>query len=204
MQKIFNEVGSLDKRCYDQYALNEDILMEHAADAMAQFIQDVFEPTAKILIVCGSGNNGGDGIAAARLLQGKYNLNLFIPFGAKSQISRLQLKRAELTGVEISNSYNLLEDSYDLVVDCLFGTGLNRELDKNCIKIIEHMNSMEGYKLSCDIPSGIDNEGRIKEYAFKAEATITMGALKKSLIQTSKGPCWPGHHRKSRYPKGAL
>jgi hydroxyethylthiazole kinase-like uncharacterized protein yjeF len=182
MQKVFDEVGSLDKRCYEKFSLTEDILMEHAAISMLDFIEEVFDEGAKILIVSGTGNNGADGIVLARLLQNKYEVNLFLPFGAKSQMAKVQLKRAELIGVDISISYSLFDEEYDLVVDCLFGSGLNRELDKTSIKIIDYMNSMNAYKLSCDVPSGIDSEGKIENNVFSSNTTITMGALKKSLF----------------------
>lgn len=185
MQKVFDEVNSLDKRCYEYYGLSEDILMEHASSSILRFIEDNFEQKSKILIVSGAGNNGADGIALARLLQGAYEVTLFLPFGAKSHMAKLQLKRLELLDVDLTISYNLKSTKYDLVVDCLFGSGLNRQLDNASIKIIEQLNSMNSFKLSCDIPSGIDKDGKINPIAFYADLTITMGALKKSLFSDS-------------------
>ncbi len=182
MQKVFDETGTLDKRCYEQFGLSEDILMEHAAISMLNFIEAKLEGNSNILIVSGAGNNGADGIALARLLQGRYNITLFLPFGAKSPMAKLQLERAGHTGIEPLISYECLLQEYDLVVDCLFGSGLNRELDANSQKIIEKLNQSGVYKLSCDIPSGIDNKGQINSVAFKADTTITMGALKTSLF----------------------
>ncbi len=182
MQKVFDEVNSLDKKCYKDFGLSEDILMEHAATSMLDFIEDRFEQKSKILIVCGLGNNGADGIALARLLQGKFAITLFSPLGIKSEIGQLQLKRASLVEVEISQSYAVLVEEYHLVVDCLFGSGLNRNLDDVSQKIIEQINQIDAYKLSCDIPSGINNFGQINSVCFKADTTITMGALKKSLF----------------------
>ena len=182
MQKVFKEVGTLDIRCYEQFGLSEDILMEHAATSMQNFIEDIFDDGSSVLIVSGVGNNGADGIALARLLHKKYNISLFTPFGVKSQMAKLQLKRAEYIGIEPLISYNALEENYDVVVDCLFGSGLSRELDKNSITIIEKLNLQNGYKLSCDIPSGINKNGQIDSVAFFAHTTITMGALKRSLF----------------------
>ncbi|MEA3383445.1 MAG: NAD(P)H-hydrate epimerase [Campylobacterota bacterium] len=182
MLKVFDEVNSLDKKCYEEYGLSEDILMEHASSSMLSFIEDRFKENSKILIVSGAGNNGADGIALARLLKGKYEVVLFCPYGTKSEMSIVQSKRALLVEVEISHSYSLILDKYDLVVDCLFGTGLNKNLDESSIKIIEQLNTLDSYKLSCDIPSGINNIGQISTIAFKADTTITMGALKKSLF----------------------
>lgn len=182
MQKVFDETGTLDKRCYEQYALNEDILMEHAAVSMLNFIEEKFKKNSSVLIVCGSGNNGGDGIALARLLQGAYCVTLFLPFGAKSHTAKLQLQRAQLTGVDATVSYECLTKSYDIVVDALFGTGLNKDLDSNSNKIIDVLNKIDAYKLACDIPSGINKTAQVNSTAFKADVTVTMGALKKSLF----------------------
>ena len=81
MQKVFKSCYDLDKRCYEIYGLTEDILMEHAARGMAEYIQNNFEKNASILIVSGVGNNGADGIVLARQLHGEYDVKLVLPFG---------------------------------------------------------------------------------------------------------------------------
>jgi len=63
MQKLFEEVTSLDKRCYEKFALSEDILMEHAANGMAEYIRRNFAKGSSVIFACGSGNNGADGLA---------------------------------------------------------------------------------------------------------------------------------------------
>ena len=61
MQKLFDEVGSLDKKCYEKFRLSEDILMEHAANGIADFIRAEFPKNSSVVVACGSGNNGADG-----------------------------------------------------------------------------------------------------------------------------------------------
>ena len=178
MKKVFDEVGTLDRRCYEEFALSEDILMEHAALSMARFCEEKFEDTSTILIVCGVGNNGADGIALARLLYKKFDVKLYIPFGVKSQMAQLQLKRVKLLGIEEIN----FVCSCDVVVDCLFGSGLNKDLDESSIDLLKRVNYLEAYKLACDIPSGINSLGQVQSVAFNADTTITMGAYKKSLF----------------------
>lgn len=177
MQKLFYEVSSLDRRCYEELALTEDLLMEHASLSIYSYIEKNFSKLKDILIVCGPGNNGADGIALARLLYKKFNVKLFIPFGAKSQMAKIQLKRAELLGIEQINFIC----NCDIVVDCLFGSGLNKALDENSINLINKMNYLDAVKVACDIPSGINSFGQILNTAFKADVTITMGALKVAL-----------------------
>ena len=178
MQKIFYEVASLDKRCYEEFSLSEDLLMEHASSSMYEHINKHFDKTKSILIVCGMGNNGADGIALARLLYSKYDVKLYIPFGVKSSMAKLQLKRVQLLNVEIVNEIIKCH----VIVDSLFGSGLNKDLDKQSQEIINTLNSIESYKLACDIPSGVNNLGQVTTVAFEADTTITMGALKTSLF----------------------
>ncbi len=182
MQKIFYELNSLDKRCYEKFGLTEDLLMEHASASICDYIEKHF-PLSKsqaksILIVCGPGNNGADGLALARQLYGKYDVKLYIPFGLKSSISKFQLKRVELLGVDIQ----LEISECDIIVDCLFGSGLNKDLNIKSQEIIDILNSYEAFKIACDIPSGINNLGQVTTCAFEADITITMGALKVPLF----------------------
>ncbi len=178
MQKLFTSCYELDQKCYETYHLTEDILMEHAASAMEKFIRKNFSFQSKIFIVAGAGNNGADGITLARLLQNDFDVKLFLPFGAKSKMAKLQLKRTQALDVAIVDS---IEPS-EIFVDALFGAGLNRDLNEKAIAIIEQLNKEDGFKLACDIPSGIDAKGALRPIAFKADYTITMGALKEALF----------------------
>ena len=168
MQKLFDEVGSLDKRCYEKFCLSEDILMEHAADGMAKFIRNKFALDSKILIVCGSGNNGADGIACARLLHKEYDVSIFYAKEPKSKMAKLQALRADAIKVNICE--NILKS--DVLVDSIVGTGFKGEFDSEIQIIINKMNESQAYKIACDIPSK----------GFMADSTLTMGALKKSLF----------------------
>lgn len=181
MQKLFYEVASLDKRCYEEFNLREDILMEHASASMYEYIVKNIKNNnnqKSILIVCGAGNNGADGIALARILHSKYDVKLYMPFSTKSSMAKLQEKIAKAIGVNIVTKIT----KSDVVVDCLFGSGLNKDLDKQSQEIINILNSYEAYKIACDIPSGINHQGQISTVAFQADITITMGALKVSLF----------------------
>lgn len=177
MQKLFYEVSSLDKRCYEEFFLSEDILMEQASNALVKQIKKVAYKKNKILFICGSGDNGADGITAARILSKDYEVSIYMPLGSKSDMAKLQLKRAKSLHVRIADS---LESSC-IYVDCIFGSGLTRDLDKSIVEIIDNLNAKEGIKISCDIPTGIDASGNIRSVCFKTDITITMGALKEAL-----------------------
>ncbi len=178
MQKIFDEVNSLDQACYTQFALSSDLLMEHAASAMADYIRQKFPPNSTIAVVTGSGHNGADGIAMARLLHGDYQVSVLALNAQQSEQGKLQETRAKAVGVEWRESI----ESADVIVDAIFGSGLNRELDESYQKVIEILNAIDAFKLSCDIPSGIMHDGLCSKTVFKADVTITMGALKSALF----------------------
>jgi hydroxyethylthiazole kinase-like uncharacterized protein yjeF len=169
MQKVFDEVGSLDKRCYEQFGLSEDLLMENAANSMASFIQNKFPKNSKILIISGSGNNGADGIALGRILFGSYQVELLLPIGVKSPMAIIQLERAKKIGVNIVEK---IADDYDIVVECLFGSGFNKSISEDISNLLLKINTLKAYKIACDFPV----------IPFVADTTVTMGSLKKRLF----------------------
>ena len=172
MQKLFDEVATLDRRCYEEFELTEDILMEHAANGMAEYVKENFAKNSKIIVACGSGNNGADGIALARLLHVDYDVNIFYVKKPKSKMALIQEKRANAISVPICKE--LCE--CDVLVDSIVGTGFNGEFDLDINTIIKQMNVLDAYKIACDVPSG---------YEFYADTTLTMGALKKSMFLDS-------------------
>lgn len=178
MKKVFDELKSLDKRAIEDFFLSEDVLMEHASLGIYSYIRKKFKKNKTILIVCGSGNNGADGISLGRLLQNKFKVSLYIVNEPKTEIGKLQLKRAKSINVNFVNQIF----QADIVVDCLFGTGLNKELDEDSVTLINSLNNLNSFKIACDIPSGLNSLGQITQTAFKADITITMGALKTALL----------------------
>ncbi|MDD4505699.1 MAG: NAD(P)H-hydrate dehydratase [Sulfurospirillaceae bacterium] len=178
MHPIYHETTTLDNRCYETMGLTPEILMEHAGLALAKAVKKKLTCKEKALFICGTGNNGADGIVAARILHKLRSVALFIPFGVKSPMAKLQLERAKKIGVPIVEK--MIHS--DVYVDALFGAGLNRELDEPSCKLLEKLNFHDGYKIACDIPSGIMSNLGLSKVIFKAHETITMGALKAGLL----------------------
>lgn len=177
MKKLYYEVSSLDKKCYEKFHLSEDLLMENAALGICKQIRKKIKSGSKILFLCGIGNNGADGIASARMLQGEYEVNIYLPLGVKSPMEKLQLQRAKALHVKEVKSFF----EADCIVDCLFGSGLKRDLDEEIICLLQKANATKAYKIACDIPTGINADGHINKIAFRADITVTMGALKEAL-----------------------
>ena len=178
MQKIFDEVGTLDKRCYDELFLSEDLLMEHAAQGMAAYIKRNFSNGQTIIIVTGSGNNGADGIALARLLHGNYDISLLFAKKPTSPMALLQEKRARALDIPVINDLH----ECDILVDAIVGTGFNGAFNEKLSNLLHGMNTTKAFKIACDVPSGLKKSGECAKNTFHADITLTMGALKKSLF----------------------
>ena len=178
MKKVFDELKSLDKRAIEDFFLSEDILMEHASLGLFNYIRKKFKKNKTILIVCGSGNNGADGLALARLLYKTFDVKIYIAKEPKTPMAKLQYKRAKTLDIEFADYVF----EADIIVDCLFGTGFSGSLDENSIHLIDKLNSFNSFKIACDIPSGINRQGQVLQTAFKSNLTITMGAYKTALL----------------------
>ncbi|WRD56174.1 NAD(P)H-hydrate dehydratase [Helicobacter pylori] len=181
MLSVYEKVNALDKRVLEEFNLSEDILMENAAMALERAVLQNASLGAKVIILCGSGDNGGDGYALARRLAGRFRVLVFEMKLAKSPMCQLQKERAKKAGVAIKawedkNEY--LE--CDVLIDCVIGSafkgGLEPFLD------FESLSQKARFKIACDIPSGIDSKGRVDKRAFKADTTISMGAIKSCLL----------------------
>jgi len=178
MQNLFDEVETLDRRCYDAYGLSEELLMEHAAEAMAVAVRGRFGGGSRVVIVCGPGNNGADGLVLARLLHGGYRVEVLLPMGAKSPMATLQFERLQKLGVPVVTELS----ACDVLVDALFGSGLTRPLEMEVAALVERMNALEAFKLACDMPTGLRKSGACDAAVFRADLTVTMGALKRGMF----------------------
>ncbi|MCH4607598.1 NAD(P)H-hydrate dehydratase [Helicobacter pylori] len=181
MLSVYEKVNALDKRAIEELFLSEDILMENAAMALERAVLQNASLGAKVIILCGSGDNGGDGYALARRLVGRFKTLVFEMKLAKSPMCQLQKERAKKVGVVIKAWEEKNEDlECDVLIDCVVGSafkgGLEPFLD------FESLSQKARFKIACDIPSGIDSKGRVDKRAFKADTTISMGAIKSCLL----------------------
>ncbi|PDW12745.1 NAD(P)H-hydrate epimerase [Helicobacter pylori] len=181
MLSVYEKVNALDKRALEKLNLSEDILMENAAMALERAVLQNASLGAKVIILCGSGDNGGDGYALARRLIGRFKTLVFEMKPAKSPMCQLQKERAKKVGVVIKaweekNEY--LE--CDVLIDCVVGSAFKGGLEP--FLNFESLSQKARFKIACDIPSGIDSKGRVDKRAFKADMTISMGAIKSCLL----------------------
>ncbi len=181
MLSVYEKVNALDKRALEEFNLSEDILMENAAMALERAVLQNASLGAKVIILCGSGDNGGDGYALARRLVGRFKTLVFEMKPAKSPMCQLQKERAKKVGVVIKTWEEKNEDlECDVLIDCVVGSNFKGELEP--FLNFESLSQKARFKIACDIPSGIDSKGRVDKRAFKAHMTISMGAIKSCLL----------------------
>ncbi len=181
MLSVYEKVNALDKRALEEFDLSEDILMENAAMALERAVLQNASLGAKVIILCGSGDNGGDGYALARRLVGRFKTLVFEMKPAKSPMCQLQKERAKKVGVAIKAYEEKNEDlECDVLIDCVIGSNFKGELEP--FLNFESLSQKARFKIACDIPSGINSKGMVDKKAFKADLTISMGAIKSCLL----------------------
>jgi len=174
------------------------LMMENAGAAVARYVVEKFSPisTKHIVIVCGTGNNGGDGFVCARHLAGlPAGLSVFL-LGNVEQVKTaeakpnleiiLRVRSLKFYNPTSTNFSQQLEESIkkaSIIIDAIFGTGVKgtiRELHASAIRMI---NESKAYRVAVDIPSGLDPAtGKVHDSCIKAHATITFHAAKKGLV----------------------
>lgn len=160
-------------------------LMERAGKAGFDFLLNNNLVSKNVLIITGSGNNGGDGYVIARLLiENNYAVTLVSLYPQKELQGDAQTAKLKWlgSGGQIAAIDNVNFDNYDVIVDAILGTGLNGEVKDDCAEAIEKINLSNSFVLSLDIPSGLASDsGQILGKAVNADATITFVGIKSGL-----------------------
>jgi NAD(P)H-hydrate epimerase len=179
------EMKAIDKRTIEEFGIPSMVLMERAALAVFEEAERLLRESGgkTVWAVCGPGNNGADGIAAARMLfLHGFDVMILLPGGAGKTSTEFesQLAIAKKLGLFVSTSEDYIPGTCDLVIDALFGIGLSRELSGVYAELVEMINSQSGAKVvSVDIPSGINSDtGAVMGQAVTADVTVTFGEIK--------------------------
>lgn len=179
MKNLYESTAFLDKNALDSYELSSQILMENAASAMQKFIESKISFGEKILILCGSGDNGGDGYTLARRMQGDFEVSILQVLEPKSKQCKIACECARKVGVRFLESSKNLRENFSVVIDCIFGSGFKGSLDSKIMEIIKKATNCSKLHIVCDMPSGLSLDSQVSlDSAFKAHFTICMGALK--------------------------
>ena len=171
------QMKACDQATTQTFRVPSVVLMERAALAVRDVVLERYPQARRILAVCGSGNNGGDGYAAARLLNlaGRTADVLFV--GSHDKRTQQTALQAEIFsaygGRELPDESSL--KGYDLILDALFGIGLKREVIGRYADVIGAVNRVDTPVVAIDIPSGVSADtGRILGCAVRADLTVTM------------------------------
>ena len=169
-------------------------LMENAGRAIFEVIKNKFDKQKKIKILCGPGNNGGDGYIVANLLKKNGFSNIKVYSLIKKRDIKNDARKAFLNFDGQLNSFsNFKVNKNDLIIDALFGYGLKRRITGKAKKIINQINVNKPYCVSIDIPSGINGDtGKIQGIAVKSNDTITFTKKKPGHL-LSEGKIYSGN-----------
>lgn len=157
-------------------------LMEGAGAAVAKQVLGMLRPGGRVAVLCGKGNNGGDGFVAARHISRSAHVDLYLvepEDEITSEIARINLARVR----ELARSTDLFSpSSYDVVVDALLGVGLEGRPRDPYPKFIRLINQARGDVVSVDVPSGWPSDLRVKP-----TVTVTFHALKEGMTKSNSG-----------------
>jgi NAD(P)H-hydrate epimerase len=197
-----DQMYSIEDKAHNVIGMKRVYMMENAGHGLADFIILKFRGKLRgkrIVAICGTGNNGGDGFVAARHLSYYYGANVqLILLGFANDLRTEEAKInwqiiqkmdsiEVITGNEINDKIKKTIEYADVIIDGIFGTGIRgkiREPHSSAIKII---NTSKAYVVSVDVPSGIDpNTGRAHDVSVRADATITFHRMKIGLLNNKK------------------
>ncbi len=182
-----NDIKRLEDLAAKQEHISELTLMQRAGDAAFNLLQTQYSQTQKIAVICGSGNNAGDGYVVATMAKkaGKSVICFYLK-------DPLQLKEPALTAFKIAQTTGVIMqpfkvdlnlESYNILIDALLGTGFKGKLQQDFLLAINIINQAKKLIISLDIPSGLSADtGYVAESAVKAHSTITFIALKQGLF----------------------
>lgn len=186
--------AELDRATIETFGLPGFTLMELAATGVAAKLQAILSPSSRVLVCCGSGNNGGDALALARLLaEAGHELHIYAPAGfdglshdAAHNLKLLQTLKDKGTKGRIflpdeaGEMPHNANTTFDAIIDGLFGTGLSRPVEGRFYDAISLLNRIEAPVYALDIPSGLAaDSGNVMGAAVKADVTFMLGTRKR-------------------------
>jgi NAD(P)H-hydrate epimerase len=194
------EIRNIDSRAIREFGIPGPVLMENAATAVMAEMERFFDGLAglKIGILCGKGNNGGDGLALARRLRVRgvpVRVALLAPFAALQGEAKLNLAILRKTDVEITQKASARDSAdviawSDILVDALLGVGLSSPLRGVIAQVVTMMNRSGRPIVSIDIPTGVNADtGEVMGAAVEADLTVTMALPKRGLVLYPGASC---------------
>ena len=191
------EMKALDVQAQNDYAMPGILLMDNAAQAVAEAVHEALTALEgeRVVIFCGGGNNGGDGLGAARWLQ-SYGVSVrafvvgaaldAVQGDAAMELAMFTKAGGRVEALSTEDDWVLAElaaSKADVLVDALLGTGFHGELEGDVLRACELLNKSEKYILAVDVPTGVNaDNGAVSENAVRADHTVTMALVKTGLL----------------------
>ncbi len=179
---------TLDQAMRKAHGYNGYQLMDLATDRLMDMLKDILK-NKRTVVVCGPGDNGGDGYALAKkgksigLTMDIFNTNTAVH--RSTQATQLFYRQAKASGanmVETTVDFN----RYDVIIDCLFGSGLNRPLSDRYACLVETINQSTAQIISIDLPSGLSGDHYSNDFpCIEADLTLTIGGYKPVMVNGS-------------------
>lgn len=186
---VSNEMSrAIDRHMIDDLKIPGVVLMERAADSVADVILKN-KPRGVCVIMTGGGNNGGDGLALQRILV-MHGVNaVCLMLCDETDIkgdALVNYNIAKKLGFKFTKDINTLKDA-DVIVDAVFGTGLSRPVSGKAYEAVKFANSTSAWKIAVDIPSGMNGDtGDILGICFNADVTVTFECIKQGVLLTKE------------------
>ena len=185
METLVNtkQAAYIDSSIQSSYKISSMLLMERAASAVYEVISDkgLLGRGLTFGILCGNGNNSGDGLAIARQLFMSSEKVLVYMTGRQADMSDSATRQYSMVK-ELGIFQSAFIDEFsecDVIIDALFGIGLSRNIEGDLRLLIDKINTFKALKIAIDMPSGIDSAtGSVMGTAFKADFTVTFGYKK--------------------------
>lgn len=181
------EMKRYDRNTIEKIGIPALVLMERAAleafKVCGKYLKNCCAKKTA-LILAGYGNNGGDGLALARLLaEDGTDVEVWCVGNSDKATESWKIQKKILEHYPVKFSSNPIRSEYTILIDALFGVGLSREITGSLREALEYFNRLPGHKLALDLPSGIDaDSGKIYGISAQVEETVTFGFCKRGLV----------------------
>lgn len=183
------QMAQADSIALEEYGINLLQMMELAGFQLAKLCGEYVKRGGKILVLAGSGHNGGGGLVAAKhLYNWGFQVSIFLTSKTLKPTTQHQLNILEKLALRIVNDLPQLTE-FDLLVDSILGYNVKGEVREPIKSIIDGLNSSKVPIISLDLPSGLNpNTGKAEGVAVKATATLTLAASKVGLLKQPAKP----------------
>ena len=183
-----DEMQRFDTNTIEKIGIPAMVLMERAAlaafDTVREYCNMLAHGSGTALIMAGIGNNGGDGLALARLLsESGFQVEIWTVGNSDRASEQWRMQRKILESYPVKMSTKPALQEYTVIIDALFGVGLSREITGEFKEATEIFGCLSGYRIALDMPSGVSSDnGAILGCAVRADETVTFGFCKRGLM----------------------